>query len=97
MPPKPLDRDVLHRYLWRHSRRGGLVEIHHQELADQLHVNRGTIGRTVKKMIEEGRMRKHAAEEGNIHTYAVVSPDVWVEKRAEDAPAPKGPRRAAWG
>lgn len=97
MPPKPLDRDALHRYLWKKAGRGGMIEIHQSELAEQLSVTRGTAYRTLKKMVEEGRMRKARALEANVGIYAVIAPEVWAERQVEGQKPVPAPEPAASG
>lgn len=75
-----VDRELLHRYLWDHSNRQGMIRVHQGGLAEQLEVNKFTMSRIFAELIKAGRLRRLAIHHGNYRTYAVVNPDGFVPK-----------------
>lgn len=75
-----VDRELLHRYLWDHSDRQGMIRVHQGGLADKLEVNKFTMSRIFAELIEAGRLKRLAVHQGNFRTYAVTDPDTFVPK-----------------
>lgn len=72
-----IDRDGLHRYLWRRSDRLGRLRLVQKELADGLGVTKFTISRIMKEFTDQGRVRSLGRGERSSHTYLVIDPDAW--------------------
>lgn len=84
-----LDRAALHQYLWRKANDRGRLEIKINDLAEALQVERGHMGRIIREMVDDGRLRLVNRGVSNVGTYSVVSPVGF------DAAKPKQ-RRIKW-
>lgn len=69
-----LDREALHRYLWKQADDHGRLEIKINDLAEKLQLGRGHMGRIIREMVEDGRLRLVNRGVSNVGTYSVVSP-----------------------
>jgi len=72
-----LDRDGLHRMLWRRGNRNGKITFRLEELADELGVSRFTISRVMAEFMAENRVFKLSAPRRAGCTYRVADPDEW--------------------
>jgi hypothetical protein len=87
-----VDRDGLHRYLFRKSDAHGRIQIGHMQLAELLHVHHSTITKIMREFLEQGRLRKQRVDVGRLTTYIVVDPETWDPET--QAPARRVP---TWG
>ena len=91
MAPK-LDRDALHQFLWDRTNRWGNIKIVVAELAEKLDLTDTHLGRILKEMVGDGRMRVSSVGKSGIKTYRITDPAEWEPEEA--APAR---REIQWG
>jgi hypothetical protein len=73
-----LDRDVLHRYLWRKSRDGDhLLRVHIGELAALIDFGRPRLGKILAEMVDEGRLSFVRYDHGSVAIYQIADPTNW--------------------
>lgn len=75
--PKEIDRDALHRVIWRRTDRRGAIKFVQNQLALELGISPYHFCRIVAEMCDEGRMRMIATGKHNVRTYQVSDPATW--------------------
>lgn len=69
-----VDRDALHRVIWRRTDRRRTLRIHQAMFAEELGVSPYHLSRLLAELEGEGRMRKLSAEKGNVGRYVIADP-----------------------
>lgn len=72
-----IDRDKLHRALFERADRNGQLEVKLVDLAELLDLRADHLGRIIKEMCTDGRMKKIATARHRVSTYQIVNPDEW--------------------
>ena len=72
-----IDRNAVHRVLWRRADRFGRVRVQARSLAEELGVSYWNFTVVLKSMAGEGRMRQIGGSERGPKTYVVENPDIW--------------------
>jgi DNA-binding MarR family transcriptional regulator len=75
--PIKLDRDALHAYLYKRTDHMGRVQIKITDLAGDLGIRRDHLGRIIKEMVNDGRMKKTSSTFHNVGIYTITDPDTW--------------------
>mgnify|MGYP001550301512 FL=1 len=88
MKGKPIDHDALHRVLFERTNRRNLIELRQRSLAEEYDWNVGHVGRILKQMVEDGRLRVVSVGLHSMNTYEVIDPLVW-EARRNGSPVPE--------
>lgn len=91
MARQKVDRDGLHRLLFKRADADGRLELVQLEFAEEIGLTNGHLGRIFTEMIAGGRMRK--VRPG---VYEITDPDVWGVPKTNAAGRPTGPRQLAW-
>lgn len=55
---KPIDRDLLHAFLWKKVDRRGFLPMTQKELADMLGLHEVTVSNILKELREDGKVKK---------------------------------------
>jgi CRP-like cAMP-binding protein len=76
---KEIDRDALHRVLWRRTDRRGALKFVQNQLALELGISAYHFSRIMAEFQEEGRVRQIAIGKHNVRTYTVSDPATWRE------------------
>lgn len=84
--PTQIDRDALHRVLWRRTDRFGRIQFVHQEMAESLRISTYHFSRIMKEGELLGRWTTVNVGKNSRKTYEVVDPAEWTRLYAE-APA----------
>lgn len=79
--PEEIDRDALHRVLWRSVDRFNRVTFKSEALADELLISAYHFSRIVTQMCKQGRLVELARKKSGIRTYEVIDPKVWRGER----------------
>lgn len=69
-----IDRDALHRYLWRRANRAGRLRIVVRELADELELGYANLTVVIGEMCKQGRLIRVGGGRNQTKTYRVVDP-----------------------
>ncbi len=72
--PRQIDRDALHRVLWRRCDRRGSIKLVQNQMALELGITPSHFCRIIAEMTEQGIMRPIAAGKHNVRTYQVTEP-----------------------
>ncbi len=72
--PPLIDRDAIHRVLWRRSDRRGSLKFVQNQLASEIGVSPYHFSRILSEMEESGRLRTVAAGKRNVKTYVITDP-----------------------
>ncbi len=72
---KALDEDLLHRHLFDRTDSKQQITVNQQELCRQLLINKDTMYRTLKRMVDDGRIKIVAKGQYFKNVYYVTSPD----------------------
>lgn len=72
--PREIDRDALHRVMWRRTDRRGALKFVQNQLALELGISPYHFCRIIAEMCEEGRLRQIAVGKHNVRTYQVTDP-----------------------
>lgn len=78
---KPIDVDKLHTFFYEKADRYGTLQITQRDLASQMGVAYETICRVVKKMSNEGRMKRMKSKKNNVGVYLIQDPGEWAKRR----------------
>lgn len=76
-PPMKIDRDALHRVLYRRSDRHHRLRLSCRVLSDELGVSYANFTRVIIEMAAQGRLRRIAGGRMEMKTYVVEDPAVW--------------------
>lgn len=93
---RAIDEDALHRYLFERVDRHQQILVNQSELARDLGVVKATLWFTIKRMIDDGRMRIARKGQSGRNTYYVVNPDGEDATPKETTTTPHQPRRVMW-
>lgn len=74
--PRSIDRDLLHKILWRRRDRLGRLQVKHSDLATELGISVYHFSRIMTEFVEDGRLKILTAH-GTRRTYLVVDPAEW--------------------
>jgi hypothetical protein len=77
MHPLAIDRDALHRFLYRRADHFHRLRFDLRELADEVGVNYAWLSQVITEMAHEGRMRRIAGAKQQQKTYRVEDPATW--------------------
>lgn len=83
--PREIDRDALHRVIWRRTDRRGAIKFVQNQLALELGISPYHFCRIIAEMCEEGRLRSIAVGKHNVRTYQVLDPAAWAGSLASAA------------
>ena len=72
--PKEIDRDALHRILWRRTDRRGAIKFVQNQMAAELGISPYHFCRIIAEMCEDGRLRQIAVGKHSVRTYLVKEP-----------------------
>lgn len=75
--PPTIDRDALHRVLWRRSDRRGSLKFVQNQLATEIGISPYHFNRILAEMEENGRLRTIAIGKRSIKTYLITDPAEW--------------------
>lgn len=79
----PINLDAMHAFLWRRADRLGRLRIQQRAFAEELGIAHETVCRFIKKMSDEGRLKRIKNEKNNIGVYVIVDPDEYDHVAAE--------------
>lgn len=79
--PRVIDREALHRLLWKRANRHGRIKFVQSDLAIEVGVSTAHFCRVIREMTEAGRMRPLASV---AHTYVITDPAVWMAQRTKE-------------
>lgn len=79
--PQQIDRDALHRILWRRTDDEGRITFKGQEMAERLLVSTYHFSRILAEGAAAGRWRVVDVGKHSVKTYEVADPDVWAAQR----------------
>lgn len=74
-----IDMDGMHRFLWRRADHTGRLRIQQRQFAEELGIAHETVCRLLKRMADQGRIKKIAAKAHNVGVYSVKNPDEWAQ------------------
>lgn len=70
----PVDVLAIHQELWDARKRNGTVQIYQKKFAAHLNLSQYHMSRVIRRMTEEGRIKKIAARYRNVGIYQVMDP-----------------------
>lgn len=77
MRGKPIDIDKLHGFLFRRADHFGKLRMSQRDFASELGVAHETVCRVMKKMTDQGRIKRIRSEKNNIGIYVITDPTSW--------------------
>lgn len=75
--PQTIDRDALHRVLWRRTDRRGSLKFIQNQMASEIGVSPYHFNRILAEMEEVGRLKTIAIGKRSIKTYVITDPAKW--------------------
>lgn len=84
--PQKINIDALHRHLFRKADRMGRLKLPINKLSEELGLGYCHLIGVVKKMADEGRLKRLSGTTYGTKTYVVRDPATWTEERARQNP-----------
>lgn len=84
MKGHPIDIDGMHRYLFRKSASNGSMRIHQRDFAKELGVAFETVCRMLKRMTDQGRIKRIGSRSNNVGVYSITDPQVWKPQEVDN-------------
>jgi hypothetical protein len=76
-PPNKINRDALHRYLYRRSDHFGRYKVNLRSLSEETGCAYNNLSTILTAMAAEGRLRRIAGRDYQAKTYRVEDPTAW--------------------
>lgn len=76
-----IDREALHRLLWKRANRHGRVKFVQSDLAIEVGVSTAHFCRVIREMTEDGRLHQLSS---TAHTYVITDPASWTAQRIKE-------------
>jgi hypothetical protein len=81
-----IDREALHRLLFRRADRKGSLRLKVKDLAEELDLGYCNLVTVVNDMAEEGRLRRIGGRPFQQATYYVLDPQIWAAAHRSPLP-----------
>lgn len=79
--PQKIDRDALHRYLYRRADPFGRLKLNVKKLSSELELAYCNLTLVIADMAETGRIRHIGGSRYATKTYVIVDPAIWADER----------------